>query len=88
MVPGCLNPLRRNPGARIRCWRRASPGCLGGSARRAVVPGYPIARILSALMARMTRTWVRITAQGRAALAAELATLTELLRRHTASRGT
>ena len=37
---------------------------------------------------RRPRTWVRITAQGRAALAAELATLTELLRRHTASRGT
>jgi DNA-binding MarR family transcriptional regulator len=34
---------------------------------------------------RRPRTWVRITASGRAALAAELATLTELLRRHTAS---
>ena len=34
---------------------------------------------------RRPRTWVRITAQGRAALAAELATLTELLRRHTAA---
>jgi DNA-binding MarR family transcriptional regulator len=33
---------------------------------------------------RRPRTWVRITAAGRAALAAELATLTELLRRHTA----
>ena len=33
---------------------------------------------------RRPRTWVRITAQGRAALAAELATLTELLRRHAA----
>lgn len=32
---------------------------------------------------RRPRTWVRITAQGRAALAAELAALTELLRRHT-----
>ena len=31
---------------------------------------------------RRARTWVRITAQGRAALAAELAALTELLRRH------
>jgi DNA-binding PadR family transcriptional regulator len=37
---------------------------------------------------RRPRTWVRITAQGRAALAAELATLTELLRRHTTSRDT
>jgi DNA-binding transcriptional ArsR family regulator len=34
---------------------------------------------------RRPRTWVRITSQGRAALAAELATLTELLRRHTAA---
>ena len=31
---------------------------------------------------RRPRTWVRITAQGRAALAAELAALTELLRQH------
>lgn len=36
---------------------------------------------------RRPRTWVRITSQGRAALAAELATLTELLRRHTAAPG-
>ena len=31
---------------------------------------------------RRPRTWVRITRQGRKALAAELAALTELLRRH------
>ncbi len=31
---------------------------------------------------RRPRTWVRITRQGRSALAAELATLTELVRRH------
>jgi len=31
---------------------------------------------------RRPRTWVRITGSGRAALAAELATLTELVRRH------
>ena len=31
---------------------------------------------------RRPRTWVRITASGRAALAAELAALTELVRRH------
>jgi len=37
---------------------------------------------------RRPRTWVRITSRGRAALAAELATLTELLRRHTAAPGT
>jgi DNA-binding MarR family transcriptional regulator len=33
---------------------------------------------------RRPRTWVRITGQGRTALAAELAALTELVRRHTA----
>lgn len=37
---------------------------------------------------RRPRTWVRITGQGRAALAAELAALTELLRRHRAAHGT
>ncbi len=31
---------------------------------------------------RRPRTWVRITRQGRAALAAEMAALTELLRQH------
>ncbi|HXL95281.1 MAG TPA: transcriptional regulator [Streptosporangiaceae bacterium] len=31
---------------------------------------------------RRPRTWVRITSKGRTALAAELATLTELVRRH------
>lgn len=31
---------------------------------------------------RRPRTWVRITSRGRAALAAELAALTELVRRH------
>lgn len=35
---------------------------------------------------RRPRTWVRITWTGRAALAAELAALTELLRRHEARR--
>lgn len=37
---------------------------------------------------RRPRTWVRITAQGRVALAAELTTLTELLRRHTTAHDT
>ena len=36
---------------------------------------------------RRPRTWVRITSQGRAALAAELTTLTELARRHQAAGG-
>lgn len=36
---------------------------------------------------RRPRTWVRITGRGRGALAAELATLTELLRRHQAAAG-
>ena len=34
---------------------------------------------------RRPRTWVRITRPGRAALAAEIAALTELLRRHAAA---
>src|ERR1700685_3301344 len=34
---------------------------------------------------RRPRTWVRITPRGRAALAAELRTLTELVRRHAAT---
>jgi DNA-binding MarR family transcriptional regulator len=37
---------------------------------------------------RRPRTWVRITPQGRAALAAELATLTRLLHRHTPAHDT
>ncbi len=36
---------------------------------------------------RRPRTWVRITRPGRAALAAELAALTELLRRHETTEG-
>jgi DNA-binding MarR family transcriptional regulator len=36
---------------------------------------------------RRPRTWVRITGKGRTALTAELATLTELVRRHTAQPG-
>jgi DNA-binding MarR family transcriptional regulator len=36
---------------------------------------------------RRARTWVRITADGRAALAAELTALAELLRRHQAPPG-
>jgi DNA-binding MarR family transcriptional regulator len=36
---------------------------------------------------RRPRTWVRITGQGRTALAAELAALTELVARHGAARG-
>jgi DNA-binding transcriptional ArsR family regulator len=36
---------------------------------------------------RRPRTWVRITGSGRAALAAELATLTELVRRHGTPNG-
>jgi DNA-binding MarR family transcriptional regulator len=36
---------------------------------------------------RRAKTWVRITAQGRSALRAELAALTELLRRHQGQPG-
>jgi DNA-binding PadR family transcriptional regulator len=35
---------------------------------------------------RRPRTWVRITGQGRSALAAELAALAELVRRHHIAR--
>ena len=36
---------------------------------------------------RRPRTWVRITSDGRAALAAELSALTELVRRHAGANG-
>jgi DNA-binding MarR family transcriptional regulator len=35
---------------------------------------------------RRPRTWVKITAEGRAALSAEIAALTELVRRHDGAR--
>ena len=44
-----------------------------------------LVRVEKGYQGRRPRTWVRITGLGRAALAAELATLTELLRRHAAA---
>ena len=45
-----------------------------------------LVRVEKGYEGRRPRTWVRITARGRAALAAELAALTELVRRHGGSR--
>jgi len=45
-----------------------------------------LVRLDKGYQGRRPRTWVRITASGRAALAAELAALTELVRRHGGSR--
>ena len=44
-----------------------------------------LVRVDKGYQGRRPRTWVRITGQGRAALAAELAALTELLRHHNGS---
>jgi DNA-binding transcriptional ArsR family regulator len=44
-----------------------------------------LVRVDKGYQGRRPRTWVRITSQGRAALAAELAALTELLRHHNGS---
>jgi DNA-binding transcriptional ArsR family regulator len=41
-----------------------------------------LVRVEKGYQGRRPRTWVRITGSGRAALAAELATLTELVNRH------
>jgi DNA-binding transcriptional ArsR family regulator len=41
-----------------------------------------LVRVEKGYEGRRPRTWVRITASGRAALSAELAALTELVRRH------
>ena len=44
-----------------------------------------LVRVDKGYQGRRPRTWVRITSQGRTALAAELAALTELLRHHNGS---
>ncbi|HEX6933165.1 MAG TPA: transcriptional regulator [Streptosporangiaceae bacterium] len=41
-----------------------------------------LVRVSKGYEGRRPRTWVKITAEGRAALAAEIAALTELVRRH------
>jgi DNA-binding MarR family transcriptional regulator len=63
-----------------------TPGNL--SKHLAVLERAGLVEVEKGYAGRRPRTWVRITARGRAALAAELATLTELLRRHAPDRGT
>lgn len=46
-----------------------------------VLEGAGLIQVEKGYAGRRPRTWVRITSQGRSALAAELAALTELLRR-------
>ena len=56
-----------------------TPGNL--SRHLSVLEDAGLVRLEKGYAGRRPRTWVRITGQGRAALAAELATLTELVRR-------
>lgn len=60
-----------------------TPGNL--SKHLAVLEQAGMIKVEKGYAGRRPRTWVRITTQGRAALAAELSALTELLRRHTAA---
>jgi DNA-binding MarR family transcriptional regulator len=60
-----------------------TPGNL--SKHLTVLEGAGLVEVEKGYAGRRPRTWVRITAQGRAALAAELRALAELLRRHGAS---
>jgi DNA-binding MarR family transcriptional regulator len=60
-----------------------TPGNL--SKHLAVLEQAGMIKVEKGYAGRRPRTWVRITTQGRAALAAELSVLTELLRRHTAT---
>ena len=60
-----------------------TPGNL--SKHLAVLEQAGMIKVEKGYVGRRPRTWVRITTQGRAALAAELSVLTELLRRHTAA---
>jgi DNA-binding MarR family transcriptional regulator len=47
-----------------------------------VLEGAGLVEVEKGYAGRRPRTWVRITGKGRAALAAELSALTELVRRH------
>jgi DNA-binding MarR family transcriptional regulator len=57
-----------------------TPGNL--SRHLAVLEEAELIKVDKGYQGRRPRTWVRITRRGRSALAAELAALTELLRRH------
>lgn len=63
---------------------RAALGLTAGNLSRhlAVLEEAELIQVEKGYEGRRPRTWVRITSQGRKALAAELATLTELVRRH------
>jgi DNA-binding MarR family transcriptional regulator len=63
---------------------RAALGLTPGNLSRhlAVLEEAELVQVEKGYEGRRPRTWVRITGRGRQALAAELATLTELVRRH------
>jgi DNA-binding MarR family transcriptional regulator len=66
---------------------RAALGLTPGNLSRhlAVLEEAEMVQVEKGYEGRRPRTWVRITGRGRKALAAELTTLTELVRRHTAN---
>jgi DNA-binding transcriptional ArsR family regulator len=68
---------------------RAALGLTAGNLSRhlAVLEEAELVQVEKGYEGRRPRTWVRITGQGRKALAAELATLTELVRRHSGAGG-
>jgi DNA-binding transcriptional ArsR family regulator len=68
---------------------RAALGLTAGNLSRhlAVLEEAGLVQVEKGYEGRRPRTWVRITSLGRKALAAELATLTELVRRHSGAGG-
>ncbi len=68
---------------------RAALGLTAGNLSRhlAVLEEAELVQVEKGYEGRRPRTWVRITSRGRKALAAELATLTELVRRHSGAGG-
>jgi DNA-binding HxlR family transcriptional regulator len=75
------SPRRRGPSSAICAARPASPP--GNLSRHlTVLEEAGLVQVEKGYQGRRPRTWVRITGSGRAALAAEFAALTELVRRH------
>ena len=68
---------------------REALGLTAGNLSRhlTVLEGAGMVQVEKGYSGRRPRTWVRITGQGREALATELHALTELARRHTAGHG-
>jgi DNA-binding transcriptional ArsR family regulator len=68
---------------------RVALGLTAGNLSRhlAVLEEAELVQVEKGYEGRRPRTWVRITSRGRKALAAELATLTELVRRHSGAGG-